>query len=202
VVRATEPIDGDLVPSSSYAPSYWVTFTATLILAPALAYALGGPASVIFAAALAAPSAVAWLVDRAVLAKRAGRAFTEAQRAGLEAMSRGRLDEAEAVFRELFRRYRGRGGLQAIALQNLAAARTRRGDPVGALRILFTLHRYPPTKRAANVATLLPGLIALQLAQIGDLVVESARSEVEGELVNVGAEWNEMRAFLEKHALV
>jgi hypothetical protein len=198
-------------------------------------------------------------------------------------MSRGRLDEAEAVFRSLFRAYRGRGGLQAIALPNISAVRARRGDSMGALRILFALHRYPPTKRAVNVASRIPGAIALHLAQIGDLVearrwltvartqgkaplkytgniealilmregrygeaeaayardwpdlervlaadvmravrarrafalekaggdpeavrrlVDGARAEVGGELVNLGEGWPEMRAFLEKNALV
>jgi hypothetical protein len=276
------PVEDDLTPSTTYAPSYWVTFVATLALAPALVFALGGSAGAMVAAAAGTPMLVAWLVDRTVLAKRALRAFTVGQRAGLEAMSRGRLDDAEACFRTLLHAHRGRGGLQAIVLQNIAAVRARRGDAMGALRILFALRRYEPTKRAANVATLVPGLIALQWAQLGNVVearrwltvartekapikyssniealiltregkypeaeaaylrewpdlervvaadvmrsvrarrafalesaggdadavrrlVDAARPENKAELVYLGEAWSEMRAFLEKHALV
>lgn len=174
LVRLPGPIEPDLRPSSSYAASYWLTVAATLVAAPALVYALGGSAGAMVFAAVILPAPVALIVDRAVLARRAARIFNEAILPGLEALSRGRLDEAEAVFRAVLQGSRGRGGLQAIALFNIAAVRARRGDSEGAVRILFALHRYAPTKRAQSVAVRIPASIALHLAQLGD-VAEARR---------------------------
>jgi hypothetical protein len=127
----------------------------------------------VLAAALCSPIALAKLVDRLVFAPRAARAFNVALLAAQEAGSRRRLDDAEAQYRGLLKRFRGRGGLEAIALHNIAAVRAQRRDVAGALRILHALNVYPGTKLAPAVALVVPLQIALFAAQIGD--VDEAR---------------------------
>src|SRR5262249_36590814 len=143
---------------------------------------LGGSGAAMLFAALTMPWIVGIVVDRLVLARRALRMFNEAVRPGLEAISRGRIDEAEAVFRALLVGSRSRRGLQGIALFNIAAARTRRGDSMGALRILLTLHAYAGTRRVPTVKVRIPLTIALHWAQIGDTIearrwLQRARSQ-------------------------
>lgn len=282
-LESTHERSPDLRPSTSAAPrSYWLIIPASILamlcvllfagveLAPALVLVL-----------LLAPL-VATLVDRVVVAPRALHAFNRALNPALEALARGRHDEAETTFRTLFERFRGRGGLQATAMFNVAAVRAARGDYRGAIRLLTTLHAYPHTKRAVNIRARIPLTLALYCAQLGETsrarewldrarrentktriyagnvdamiltregkyaeaeaayvrewpdlervlsaaalrairakrafnlekagappeqverLVMTARPDVAGELAHLGVEWDEMRAFLQRHDL-
>lgn len=115
-------------------------------------------------------------IDRYVLAPRAARGFDERARRGGAALARGDVDTAERVFLEALVGARGRPGLEGLALFNLAAVATRRGQPRQALEILDPIRRHPILPKL-RIRKQVPLVQALHRAQIGDL--ERARRDLE-----------------------
>jgi hypothetical protein len=167
------PLEADLEPSGKRTgpPLHnilvaAIAMTTLLALVGAAAYA-GTPSGHVAASLVFLVPLAGVLIERRVLRPAVLRDFNARLNPLLAVLARGKLDEAEAGFRDLLRRTRGRPGLQAISLFNIAAVRTRRGDLTGALRILVALSSYVGTPKAQLDLKVKLNL-ALKWAQLGD----------------------------------
>ncbi len=171
---AVPPIDADLRPSSTGTAtrSYWATFFAAALVwyvGLALVDASSPAMPLLWLSGVLVSFLVARVFDQLVFAKRALATFNRGVVAAGALASRGQIDEAEQRHRAIFRASRGRRGLEALALHNVAAMRIRRGDDIGALRILYAIFDYAGSKQVPGAQMRIAGKITTLLARVGEV---------------------------------